>query len=106
MMETSERRDLNDKGRELRESAERRDEQRREHALDAATSQMVRRYASAVALAQKTPLIDQAITRLAYYTGILGEARMREYVTSTPDPSDPSKKLPYTAGQYEQMRRP
>lgn len=109
-LENSGRPELSDRAAELRDQVKTGADQKRARALDAASTQMVRRYASAVALAQKTnvrhPLVDQAIARLAHYTGILGEARMREYVTSTPDPSDPYKKLTYTAGQYEQMRRP
>ena len=109
-LENSGRPELADKAAELRDKVKSGAEQKKEKALDATSSQMVRRYASAVALAQKTnvrhPLVDQATARLAYYTGILGEAKMREYVTSTPDPSDPSKKLTYTAGQYAHTPTP
>jgi hypothetical protein len=69
---------------------------------------MVRRYATAVALARKfnvrNAAIQRAVARLAFFTEIIGEAKMRQYVTNTTDPTDKTKKLSYTDGQYVQTR--
>jgi hypothetical protein len=71
---------------------------------------MIRRYATAVAYARKfnvkNPAITKAIGRLAYYTDIIGDAKMQQYVTNTPDPTQKgaAQKLPYTANQYVQTR--
>ena len=47
-----------------------------------------------------------AIERLAYFTDVLGEAQMREYVTKTRDPGDAARlrMLPYTEAMYVRAR--
>ena len=83
---------------------------KKERELAAADELMVRRYATAVALARQFNVrndeVTQAISRLAYFTDIIGDAKMRDYVTRTKDPTDPSKSrmLPYTDGMYVQSR--
>ena len=70
---------------------------------------MVRRYATSVAYARKynvkNPAITKAIGRLAYYTDIIGDAKMQQYVTNSPDPTTKgASKLPYTSNMYVQTR--
>ena len=48
--------------------------------------------------------VANAINRLAYYTDIIGDAKMRDYVTGTTDPNDPSKHLDYTDEMFVQQR--
>jgi hypothetical protein len=70
---------------------------------------MVRRYATAVAYARKynvkNPAITKAIGRLAYYTDIIGDAKMQQYVTNAPDPTTKgATKLTYSPNMYVQTR--
>jgi hypothetical protein len=93
---------------QLRDSAKESWRVRKGAELAAADELMVRRYASATALARKygvqNDAVSHALARLAYFTGIIGEAAMREYVTNTKDPTDPSQSgyLPYSNGMYVQ----
>jgi tetratricopeptide (TPR) repeat protein len=83
---------------------------KREQEINANDEILVRRYAQAVKLAQtynvRTAWVTRAVARLAYLTDIIGNQKMRQYVTSTTDPTDPSKvrKLSYTDNMYVQMR--
>jgi hypothetical protein len=86
--------------------------QKKQQELDGADSVMIKRYAQAVAYARKYNVrnaqLSRAVSRLAYFTDIIngGDAKMKELVTSTPDP-DPAKKgsnLTYTPRQYVQTR--
>ena len=76
--------------------------------VDLTDAVMVRRYAQARALAMaysiETPAVAHAIARLAYFTAIVDEPKLRRYVTSTPDPADPSKTLAYSEGMF--LQRP
>jgi len=60
--------------------------------LDAVEALLVARYATAVAHAQKHGVksaeITHALSRLAYFTDLLGDAKMRAYVTSAGLPYD------------------
>jgi hypothetical protein len=64
----------------------------------------------AVAYARKfnirNAFVANAINRLAYYTDVIGDAKMRDYVTATIDPTDSSKQahLTYTDGMFVQQR--
>jgi hypothetical protein len=73
--------------------------------LDALYQQAVGRYAQAVRLADsvsaKSTWLATASTRLSAFTDKLGEAKMKAYVESTPDPLDASKMLTYASGQYK-----
>jgi hypothetical protein len=83
---------------------------KRDQEINANDEIMVRRYAQAHALAKaynvKTPSVTRALGRLAYFTDIIGDAKMRQYVTGTTDPTDPAKtrKLTYSDGMYVQAR--
>jgi len=65
-------------------------------------------YATAVALGRFYGVVDPHVThaeeRLAAFTVALGNWTMQDYVTRTPDPTDPSGriKLAYTDGMYLQ----
>jgi tetratricopeptide (TPR) repeat protein len=78
--------------------------------LAGADELMVKRYATAVALARKynvrNPAVTHAIERLAYFTDIIGNEKMRDYVTRTKDPTDlsGSTNLSYSDGMYLQAR--
>jgi tetratricopeptide (TPR) repeat protein len=82
---------------------------KKQQELDGADEIMVRRYATAVAYARKfnvkNPAITKAIGRLAYYTDIIGDAKMQQYVTNAPDPTTKgATKLSYTPNMYVQTR--
>ncbi|MEA2752365.1 MAG: hypothetical protein QOI41_6508, partial [Myxococcales bacterium] len=84
---------------------------KKQQELDGADQVMVKRYASAVAYARKYNIrnaqLSRAVSRLAYFTDIIsgGDAKMAEYVTSTPDPTNKgATKLTYTSRQYVQTR--
>jgi hypothetical protein len=74
--------------------------------LDGADEAMVKRYATAVSMARqynvRNGVITKAVSRLAYFTDIIGDAKMASYVTSTTDPK--GAKLTYQPGQYVQTR--
>ncbi|MBX3186875.1 MAG: tetratricopeptide repeat protein [Labilithrix sp.] len=85
--------------------------QKKQQELDGADQVMVKRYATAVTLARKYNVrngqITRAISRLAYFTDVIsgGDAKMAEYVTSTPDPTNKGQtKLTYTPGMYVKTR--
>ncbi len=107
-LENSGRDALAEKADDLRGKAREGWRSKKDSELAGSDQAMVRRYASAVALARKynvrNDAVQHAIEKLAYYTDIIGEAKMREYVTATPDPIDGSKKLEYRDGMYVQSR--
>jgi len=85
--------------------------QKKQQELDGADQVMVKRYATSVALARKYNVrnaqLTRAVSRLAYFTDIIsgGDAKMAEYVTSTPDPTNKGQtKLTYSPNQYVQSR--
>jgi hypothetical protein len=84
---------------EIRDLAKERWRSKKAATLESVEKEMVRRYVLAAALGHR-----RASTKLAYYTDVLGDAQMRDYVTRTPDPSDPSKKLTYTPNMYVNRR--
>jgi hypothetical protein len=75
--------------------------------LDGADEVMVRRYATAAAYARaydvKSPHADRAVARLGYFTGLLGDATMRAFITATVDPTGKGK-LSYADGMYQRAR--
>jgi hypothetical protein len=83
---------------------------KRDKEIAAADEVMVRRYSTAVALGRQYNVrnvwVTRAINRLAYFTDIIGDAKLKEYVTKTNDPTDPgkTKKLDYRDGQFVQQR--
>jgi tetratricopeptide (TPR) repeat protein len=109
-LENSGRDNLIQQAQDLRDSVKEGWRTKKERELAGADELMVRRYATAVALARQYNVrnaeVTHAIGRLAYFTDIIGDAKMREYVTKTKDPTDPSKSrtLPYNDGMYVQSR--
>ena len=101
---------LQDKADDLRTSVKEGWRNKKEVELAGADELMVRRYATAVAIARKynvrNPQVTHAIERLAYFTDIIGNAKMHDYVTKTKDPTDlsGSTNLSYTDGMYLQAR--
>ena len=101
---------LQDQADDLRTNVKDGWRKKKEVELAGADELMVNRYAMAVAYARKynvrNTLVTHAIERLAYFTDIIGDAKMREYVTKTKDPTDlsGSTNLSYTDGMYLQAR--
>ena len=70
---------------------------------------MVRRYVTAVAYARKYNVksapIGKGLARLAYYTDLIGDAKLEAYVTRTPDPNAKgTSMLTYTPNMYVKAR--
>ncbi|EYF08936.1 tetratricopeptide repeat protein [Chondromyces apiculatus] len=90
LAETSDREDLQEVADALRQR--RREEWRaaRERSLNDADKAMVKFYAEAVVWAKawniRNAAVDQAIQRLAFFTDILGDAKMREWTAGVMDP--------------------
>lgn len=109
-MRNSGRQDLMDQADKLEDAAKDFWKQKKQQELDAADEVMVRRYATSVAYARKYNVknvhITKAIGRLAYYTDIIGDAKMQQYVTNSPDPTQKGggAKLSYSPNQYVQTR--
>jgi hypothetical protein len=107
-MRNSGRQDLMDKADQLEDAAKDFWRNKKQQELDGADQLMVRWYATAVAYARKynvrNPQVNRAIGRLAYYTDIIGDAKMGSYVTSTNDPTSAGAKLSYSQGMYVQTR--
>jgi hypothetical protein len=83
--------------------------QKKEQELNGADELMVRHYATSVSYARKynvkNAYVTRAIGRLAYYTDILGDAKMQQYVSNTPNPVDKgATKLSYQKDMYLQTR--
>ena len=100
---------LVDQADELEDTAQRVWREKKERELDGADEVIIRRYATAVAYARKynvkSAQITRALGRLAFYTDIIGDAKMAAYVTSTPDPTTKgATKLPYSVGMYVKTR--
>ena len=80
---------------------------KKQQELDGADELMVRHYASAVAVARaydvKNPHASRAALRLAHFTDLLGDAKMRALVTATVDPVTRAK-MTYTDGMFQTSR--
>jgi len=108
-MRNSGRQDLMDQADQLEDAAKDFWRQKKQQELDGADEIMVRRYATAVAYARKynvkNPAITKAVARLAYYTDLIGDAKMQQYVSNTPDPTTKgATKLSYSQNMYVQTR--
>jgi hypothetical protein len=109
-LEASGRPELQDQADNMRTLVKEAWRKKKEVELAGADEIMVKRYATAVAIARKYNVrnaqVTHAIERLAYFTDIIGEAKMRDYVTRTKDPTDLSgaTNLSYTDGMYLQSR--
>jgi hypothetical protein len=108
-MRNSGRDDLMNKADEIEDALKDFWRKKKQLELDGADEVMVRRYATSVALGRrysvKNQHVTRALARLAYYTDIIGDAKMQQYVTNTPDPTTKgATKLSYTANMYVQTR--
>ncbi|MEZ4258496.1 MAG: tetratricopeptide repeat protein [Polyangiaceae bacterium] len=107
-MENSGRQELQDKADELRDAKKEFWRKKKDQELSGADQLMVRHYATAVAMARKynvkNAYVSKAISRLAYFTDIIGDAKMKGYVEGTADPINKGSKLSYRDGQYMQTR--
>ena len=76
--------------------------------LDACDRRLTGRYATATVVAREHDLEDDAVrralSRLAYYSDVLGDDAMRRYVESTLDPRDPGHRLTYEDGEFLRWR--
>jgi len=107
-MEKSGRDDLVDLASDIRLKVKQGWAQKRNTEVDGSDTVMIRRYAQAVSYAKaynvRNVWTARAIARLAYFTDIIGDAKMATYVNATANPTSPGTKLTYTNGMYPQMR--
>jgi hypothetical protein len=109
-LENSGRDDLASQADDLRSTVKEAWRTNKEKQLGDMDTIMVRNYAAAVALARKynvrNKAVARAINQLAYYTDIIGDAKMHDYVTATPDPTDMTKQghLTYSDGMFVLQR--
>lgn len=108
-MRNSGRDDLMTKADELEDATKDFWKQKKQQELDGADEVMIRRYATSVAYSRKFNVknshVTRAVGRLAYYTDIIGDAKMAQYVGNTPDPTNKgASKLTYTPFMYVQTR--
>lgn len=94
LAETSDREDLQEQADAIRQNRREQWRAARERALDDADKAMVKFYAEAVvwgkAYKVRTDAIDQAIRRLAFFTDILGNPKMKDYSQGVVDPDTKS----------------
>lgn len=99
--ETSDNPDLQEKADALRVKVQNAWRDRRDQELNSADQIMVDRYGNAVVLARRysvsNPEVTRAIRRLAFFTDVIGEAKMTQYTGGI-------KELNYTAGMFPRMR--
>ena len=104
-------RQFQDQADDLRNNVKKGWRAKKEVELAGAAGNMVNRYATAVAFAGDRHVENRLVTsvqeRLAYYTTILGEPTMRQYVTRTKEPSDLSGAtfIAYVDGMYATLAR-
>ena len=76
--------------------------------LEVCNQQMIGKYVTAALIARKYNVKDtavqNAVSRLAFFTDFLGNDKMKGYVEQTPDPLEPSSKLVYVDGEFLQWR--
>lgn len=99
--ETSDNPDLQEKADALRVKVQNAWRDRRDQELNSADQIMVDRYGNAVVLAKRysvsNPEVTRAIRRLAFFTDVIGEAKMQQYAGTVKD-------LNYSAGMFPRMR--
>ncbi|HEX7450727.1 MAG TPA: hypothetical protein VF294_00500, partial [Polyangiaceae bacterium] len=99
--ENSDNPDLQEKADALRVKVQGAWRDRRDQELNSADQIMVDRYGNAVVLAKRysvsNPEVTRAIRRLAFFTDVIGEAKMQQYTGTIKD-------LNYTAGMFPRMR--
>ena len=99
--ENSDNPDLQEKADALRVKVQNAWRDRRDQELNSADQIMVDRYGNAVVLAKRysvsNPEVTRAIRRLAFFTDVIGEAKMQQYTSTIKD-------LNYSAGMFPRMR--
>jgi hypothetical protein len=99
--ENSDNPDLQAKADEIRVSVQQGWRDAREKELGGADDLMVDRYGKAVIVARRysvsNPAVTRAIRRLAFFTDVIGEAKMKQYTAGVKD-------LNYTDGMFLRMR--
>jgi len=99
--ESSDNPDLQEKADALRVKVQNAWRDRRDQELNSADQIMVDRYGNAVVLAKRysvsNPEVTRAIRRLAFFTDVIGEAKMQQYTGTIKD-------LNYSAGMFPRMR--
>jgi len=99
--ESSDNPDLQEKADAARVNAQKTWRDKREQELNSADSIMIERYATAVVFAKRfnvaNPQVIRSIRRLAFFTDVIGEAKMKQFTASVKD-------LNYTEGMYPRMR--
>jgi hypothetical protein len=101
MAETSDNPDLQEKADAARTNVTNAWRDKREQELNSADQIMVDRYGNAVMLARRynvsNPAIVRAIQRLAFFTDVIGEAKLAQYSSRVKD-------LNYTPGMFLRIR--
>jgi hypothetical protein len=99
--ENSDNPDLQEKADAARVNAQKTWRDKREQELNSADTIMIERYATAVVFAKRfnvaNPQVIRSIRRLAFFTDVIGEAKMKQYTASVKD-------LNYTEGMFPRMR--
>ena len=99
--ENSDNPDLQEQADKIRISIQNGWRDRRDKEVNSADQIMVDRYGNAVVLARRysvsNPEVTRAIRRLAFFTDVIGEAKMQQYTSTV-------KELNYTAGMFPRMR--
>jgi len=101
MAETSDNPDLQERADAARTNVTNAWRDKREQELNSADRIMVDRYANALTLARRynvsNPAIVRAIQRLAFFTEVIGEAKLTQYAATVKD-------LNYTEGMFLRIR--
>jgi hypothetical protein len=99
--ENSDNPDLQEKADAARVGAQKAWRDKRDQELNSADSIMIERYANAVVLAKRynvaNPQVIRSIRRLAFFTDVIGEAKMKQFTATVKD-------LSYTEGMFPRMR--
>ena len=99
--ENSDSAELQDKADAVRVSVETAWRDARDRELDSADQVMVDRYGNAIALARRynvsNPAVVRAIQRLAFFTDVVGEAKLQQYTGRVPN-------LEYSPGLFLRLR--
>ena len=106
LAETSSREDLQETADQIRQTRREQWRAAREKSLDDADKAMVKFYVEAVIFAKawkiRNPAVDFAIQRLAFFTDLVGDAKMRTYTQGIEDPE--KKPFQYSDGIFLRTR--
>jgi hypothetical protein len=99
--ESSDNPDLQEKADAARVNAQKAWRDKRDQELNSADQIMIDRYGNAVVLAKRynvaNPQVIRSIRRLAFFTDVIGEAKMKQFTAGV-------KELSYTEGMFPRMR--